>query len=126
METRSGKTCHAPSRSLFFTAVFSQSGAYGLTFMLPRLFDSFGADEKVVGTMLLLTTITTVITVYFLGHLSNLLGRLRTLGVACLAIAVSLFLFGSLNAVSVALIYASVLFGFGWALAYSLSPIVLT
>jgi MFS family permease len=126
METRSGKTCHAPSRSLFFTAVFSQSGAYGLTFMLPRLFDSFGADEKVVGTMLLLTTITTVITVYFLGHLSNLLGRLRTLGVACLAIAVSLFLFGSLNAVSVALIYASVLFGFGWALTYSLSPIVLT
>ena len=31
---------------LFFTAIFLQSGAYGLTFMLPRLFDSFGASEQ--------------------------------------------------------------------------------
>lgn len=111
---------------LFFTAVFLQSGAYGLTFMLPRLFESFGASEKVVGSMLLLTTIITVITVYFSGHLSDLFGRLRTLGVACLAIAVSLFLFGYLNTVGVTLICASVLFGFGWGLTYSLSPIVLT
>ena len=111
---------------LYFTAVFLQSGAYGLTFMLPRLFESFGASEKVVGSMLLLTTIITVITVYFSGHLSDLFGRLRTLGVACLAIAVSLFLFGYLNTVGVTLICASVLFGFGWGLTYSLSPIVLT
>ena len=34
-----------------------QAGAYGLTFMMPRLFDSFGASEKVVGTMLMVTTI---------------------------------------------------------------------
>jgi MFS family permease len=112
--------------TLFFTAVFLQSGAYGLTFMLPRLFDSFGASEKVVGAMLLLTTIITVITVYFSGHLSDHFGRLRTLGIACLAISGSLYLFGTLNAVGVTLVCASVLFGFGWGLTYSLSPIVLT
>lgn len=34
-----------------------QAGAYGPTFMMPRLFDSFGASEKVVGTMLMVTTV---------------------------------------------------------------------
>ena len=72
--------------------------------MLPRLFDSFGASEKVVGAMLLLTTIITVITVYFSGHLSDHFGRLRTLGIACLAISGSLYLFGTLNAVGVTLV----------------------
>lgn len=112
--------------TLFFTAVFLQAGAYGLTFMLPRLFDSFGASEKTVGAMLLLTTVVTVITVYFSGHLSDLFGRLRTLGIACLAISGSLFLFGSIATVGVALVCASALFGFGWGLTYSLCPIVLT
>ena len=63
----------------FFAAIFLQAGAYGLTFMLPRLFDSFGASEKVVGTMLLVTTLSTIVTVYFSGHLSDLFGRIRTL-----------------------------------------------
>ena len=48
---------------LYFTAIFLQAGAYGLTFMLPRLFDSFGANEKVVGAMLMVTTISTLVTV---------------------------------------------------------------
>ncbi len=67
---------------LYFTAIFLQAGAYGLTFMIPRLFDSFGANEKVVGAMLMVTTISTLVTVYFSGHLSDLFGRLRTLGAA--------------------------------------------
>lgn len=81
---------------LFFTATFMQAGAYGLTFMMPRLFESFGASEKVVGTMLMVTMVVTVITVYLSGYLSDLFGRLRTLGAACLAIAVSLYLYGTI------------------------------
>ena len=36
--------------ALFFLAVFLQAGAYGLTFMLPRLFDAFEANEKTLTT----------------------------------------------------------------------------
>ncbi|MEP4246874.1 MFS transporter [Tateyamaria sp.] len=111
---------------LYFAAIFLQAGAYGLTFMLPRLFDSFGANEKVVGWMLLVTTASTITTVYFSGHLSDFFGRLRTLSAACLAISTSLFLYGSLDTVGVGLVSASLLLGFGWGLTYSLGPIVLT
>ncbi|WP_193142899.1 MFS transporter [Meridianimarinicoccus sp. MJW13] len=111
---------------LFFTAIFLQAGAYGLTFMLPRLFDSFGADEKIVGGMLFATTISTVVTVYFSGHLSDYFGRLRTLSGACIAIAASLFLYGYLDTVGVGLVTASLLLGFGWGLTYSLGPVVLS
>lgn len=111
---------------LYFAAIFLQAGAYGLTFMLPRLFDSFGANEKIVGTMLLVTTVSTLVTVYFSGHLSDMFGRLRTLGVACFAISASLFMFGFLDTVGAGLVIASLLLGFGWGLTYSLGPIVLT
>ena len=111
---------------LYFTAIFLQAGAYGLTFMLPKLFDSFGASEKTVGTMLLVTAIVTIISVYFSGHLSDVFGRLRTLGIACFAISGSLFLYGSVTEVGYMLVLASILLGFGWGLTYSLGPIVLT
>lgn len=111
---------------LFFAAIFLQAGAYGLTFMLPRLFQSIGAGEKTVGAMLAVTAVTTVVTVYFSGHLSDVFGRLRTLCMACLAISVSLYLYGAVQAVGVSLVLASVLLGFGWGLTYSLGPIVLT
>lgn len=94
--------------------------------MLPRLFGSFGASEKVVGAMLFVTTVSTLISVYFSGHLSDVFGRLRTLGVACVGISGSLCLFGSVNAVGPMLVLASILLGLGWGLTYSLGPIVLT
>jgi MFS family permease len=111
---------------VYFIAIFLQAGAYGLTFMLPRLFESFDASEKVVGLMLAITAITTIITVYFSGHLSDIFGRLRTLGIACLAISGSLYLYGAATSEGVGLVMASVLLGFGWGLTYSLGPIVLT
>ena len=111
---------------VYFAGIFLQAGAYGLTFMLPRLFDSFGANEKTVGAMLGVTAVTTLVTVYFSGHLSDLFGRLRTLAAACVAISAALFLYGIIDEVGVLLVCASVLLGFGWGLTYSLGPIVLT
>ncbi len=112
--------------ALFYTASFLQAGAYGLTFMLPRLFETFGANEKVVGVTLFVTTIATLITVYYAGHLSDRFGRLRTLGVACLSIAAALTAYGLAEGVGALLIFASIAIGFGWGLTYALSPIVLT
>nr|WP_321254806.1 MFS transporter [uncultured Ruegeria sp.] len=112
--------------ALFYTASFLQAGAYGLTFILPRLFETFGANEKVVGIMLFVTTIATLITVYYAGHLSDRFGRLRTLGVACLSIAAALTAYGLAEGVGALLIFASIAIGFGWGLTYALSPIVLT
>lgn len=112
--------------ALFFLAVFLQAGAYGLTFMLPRLFDAFEANEKTVGVMLLITTVATLITVYYAGHLSDWLGRVKLLGIACIAIAIALASYGFATRVGLLLIEASILLGFGWGLTYSLAPIVLT
>lgn len=112
--------------ALFFLAVFLQAGAYGLTFMLPRLFDAFEANEKTVGVMLLITTVATLITVYYAGHLSDWLGRVKLLGIACVAIAIALASYGFATEVGLLLIEASILLGFGWGLTYSLAPIVLT
>ena len=110
----------------FYLASFLQAGAYGLTFMLPRLFEGFGANEKVVGVMLFITTISTLITVYFAGHLSDRFGRVFTLGGACWCIAAALTAFGLSDGIGILLVFASVALGAGWGLTYALSPIVLT
>lgn len=112
--------------SLFFLAIFLQAGAYGLTFMLPNLFETFGANEKVVGAMLLITTLATLITVYFSGHFSDLLGRIQTVGLACLSISAALAFFALSDTVGAILIMASALLGIGWGLTYSLGPVVLS
>ncbi|AKS45171.1 Predicted arabinose efflux permease, MFS family [Octadecabacter temperatus] len=111
---------------VYFIAIFLQAGAYGLTFMLPRLFGIFNASEKDVGVMLAITAVTTIITVYFSGHLSDIFGRLRTLCIACLAISISLYFYGAASSAGAGVVFASVLLGFGWGLTYSLGPIVLT
>ena len=111
--------------SLFFLAVFLQAGAYGLTFMLPKLFDVFAANEKDVGLMLMITAITTIISVYFSGHLSDMFGRVFTLAIACISISMSLFLYANAESVGLSLILASIFLGFGWGLTYTLNPIVL-
>ena len=110
----------------YFLAVFLQAGAYGLTFLLPDLFAGFGADEQDVGQMLGITTIATISIVYYSGHLADMFGRLRTLSIACVSIALSLALFGASNGNTPLLIIASILLGFGWGLTYALGPVVLT
>jgi len=112
--------------AMYFLAIFLQAGAYGLTFMLPRLFAEFGASEKVVGAMLFITAVSTIVTVYFSGHISDKFGRVRTLAIACIAIALALFLYGYVSSVGIVLVVASINLGFGWGLTYSLGPIVLT
>lgn len=111
---------------LFFLAVFLQSGTYGLTFMLPELFAAFDANEKDVGEMLAITTVVTLATVYYSGHLSDLIGRMRTLGLSGFSIAIALVLYSTASDIGPTLILASALIGLGWGLMYTLAPVVLT
>ena len=111
---------------LFYLATFLQAGTYGLTFMLPRLFENFGANEKDVGMMLLVTTIVTLISVYYSGHLSDKLGRVRSLGISGFSIAISLFLFGWAESLGISVVFASMFLGFGWGVFYTLGPVILT
>lgn len=112
--------------TLFLVAVMLQGGAYGLTFMLPRLFSDFGADEKTVGAMLIVTAVTTLLSVYYSGHLSDRVGRVGALALACVSIAAALALYGLASSIGVMLVVASVLLGWGWGLTYALAPVVLT
>ncbi len=112
--------------ALFLIAVMLQGGTYGLTFMLPRLFDGFGADEKAVGAMLIVTIIATLLSVYYSGHLSDHLGRVGALSLACVSIAAALVLYGLATSVGVMLVAASILLGAGWGVTYALGPVVLT
>lgn len=111
---------------VFYLAVFLQAGAYGLTFMLPRLFEGLGANEKVVGTMLMFTAISTLCSVYYCGHLSDVFGKVKMLAIGCLAIALTLTFYGNATAVGGLMLAASLLLGFGWDTTYALCPIVLT
>ena len=112
--------------TVFFLAVFLQAGAYGLTFLLPDLFATFNTDARAVGEMLGITALATITIVYFAGHLADNLGRLRTLSMACVSIAVALALYGSAAGSTLQLIIASILLGIGWGLTYALCPVVLT
>ncbi len=111
---------------VYFLATFLQSGAYGLTFLLPPLFYAFGADEKDVGTVLIFTTISTLVTILYMGHITAFLGRLNTIGMASVLIAASLFLFGQATIFDPVLFLAGTFLGIGWGLFYILTPVVLT
>lgn len=111
---------------IFFLAVFLQSGTYGLTFLLPELFAEFGANEKNVGQTLLVTAVVTLVTVYYSGHLSDVFGRMTTLGISGFTITAALFLYSTAEAIGTTIYVASGLIGFGWGLMYTLAPVVLT
>lgn len=111
---------------VYLLAVFLQAGAYGLTFMLPRLYAGFGANEKAVGVSLFIATASTLLAVYYAGHLSDWFGRVATLGMACLSISAALAFFGLAGSVGIQTGVASILLGAGWGLTYALAPVVLT
>lgn len=112
--------------AIYFIAIFLQSATYGLTFLLPKLFAEFGANEKNVGFMLALTAVSTLISVYYSGHLTDFFGRMMTLGVSSFSLTLALYLYSIADSVGLVLTIASILIGFGWGLMYTLGPVVLT
>jgi MFS family permease len=111
---------------VYFVATFLQAGTYGLTFLLPPLFEAFGADEKDVGTVLIFTTVSTLVTVLYMGHITAFLGRLNAVGLASVLIAISLFMFGQATEFGPMLFLSGAILGVGWGLFYILTPLILT
>jgi MFS family permease len=111
---------------IFFLATFLQAGTYGLTFLLPPLFQGFGGRESDVGNVLGLTAFITIVTVIFLGQISSLFGHIRTVALACFLISISLFLFSISGSVGWLLFCAGILLGAGWGVFYVMTPIILT
>ena len=112
--------------AVYFLAVFLESGAYGLTFLLPPLFAEFGANAKDVGAVLMVTAISTLMTILALGHISAKFGRMNTIVLASLLISLSLYLLAEAESYSLILFFAGSLLGIGWGLFYVLTPVVLT
>lgn len=111
---------------VYFFATFLEAGTYGLTFLLPPLLEGFGGNEKDVGIVLIFTAVSTLITVLYMGVFTARLGRLNTIGLASVLIAISLFIFGQAMRLSPMLFVAGILLGSGWGLFYVLTPIVLS
>ena len=112
--------------TLLFVATFFQSGAYGLTFLFPPLFGTFGANEKDVGAVLLAAAISTIAVIIFSGHITSIIGRLQTLALSSLSITISLVIFGKASAFGINLVVGGVFLGIGWGLFYALIPVVMS
>jgi len=110
----------------YYTAIFLQAGTYGLTFLLPPLFATFGGTETDVGFVLGITAVTTIITILWLGHLTSRLGRMETIVVSSGLITAALIIFGTVEKLGFAINIAGALLGIGWGLYYVLTPVVLT
>ncbi len=110
----------------YYLAIFLQAGTYGLTFLLPPLFATFGGTETDVGFVLGITAITTIITILGLGHVTARLGRMQTIATSSVLITVALFIFGTADELGGSIYFAGGLLGIGWGLYYVLTPVVLT
>ncbi len=110
----------------YYFAIFLQAGTYGLTFLLPPLFATFGGTETNVGFVLGITAVTTIITILWLGHVTARFGRMQTIAVSSALITIALFIFGAADSLSVTIYVAGGLLGIGWGLYYVLTPVVLT
>ena len=110
----------------YYLAIFLQAGTYGLTFLLPPLFATFGGTETDVGFVLGITAISTIITILWLGHLTTRLGQMKTIAISSTLITVALFIFGMADSLDGVIYFAGGLLGVGWGLYYVLTPVVLT
>jgi len=110
----------------YYFAIFLQAGTYGLTFLLPPLFATFGGTETDVGFVLGITAISTIITILWLGHLTACLGQMQTIAISSVLITVALFIFGMADSLDGVIYAAGALLGVGWGLYYVLTPVVLT
>jgi MFS family permease len=117
----------APTRIIIIVcmASFFCGGGYGATFLLPVLFEGFGAGTELVGIVLGAAAISTLLTVAYAGHISDLIGRAPSVGLSGLLLAAANAGFALSGGDAAVLIVAGIVAGIGWGLFYCLSAIIL-
>lgn len=100
------------------------STGYGVTFLIPLLVESFGANEKDAGLIISMATITTVVFVIASGHIADLFGIARSLALAGAAVAISALGFASAPSAGWQMLLSGLVLGVGWGVFYTLGPIL--
>lgn len=97
--------------------------AYGMTFLLPLLMETQGANEAVAGNIISSASVTSVIAALLSGHFSDSFGTCRAAMIAGGCLAASVLGFALIPNVRSAYLLA-LLFGTGWGAFYVLGPIL--
>lgn len=119
------------SKFQFFTLClggFLLSISYGLTFLIPLLVKSKGGNEADAGLIISIASVSTVVMVIFSGHISDMIGTTKSVVLSSIFLAVSCFIFAVSDAPvnSSIMLMGGVSLGIGWAVFFTLGPIIVT
>lgn len=89
------------------------------------LFSNIDGNERDVGAVLLCTAITTIMIVLYSGHITDKLGRIKTIAYSGVIIATSLYIFSAIPSMSISAYIGGALLGIRWGLFYTLTAVVL-
>ncbi|MCH9704755.1 MAG: MFS transporter [Proteobacteria bacterium] len=110
---------------LFYLASTMVAGTYGLTFVIPSLFEQIGGTEADVGNVFAIIAIATITSLMFSGYWTNKLGHMVTISISSLVAGLSLYLFAIAREVGLVTYLAGGALGAGYALFYTLTPVVI-
>ena len=112
------------SFTLFCIACFLLSIAYGATFLLSLLVQSFGGSERDAGQVFAVAMGSTLLSVTGSGHLLQAIGAARGIAVAAACLVLASLGFALVPGLGPALLACGVLLGIGWGIFYTLGPIM--
>lgn len=113
-------------RILVYLACFCIASAYGLFLTLPLYIKMLGGDEEVVGRIIFVGAFGTLLSVGFTTRLMTIWKPYLVVagGALCYAVGSSFFAFSA--SISFLYVIGGFLLGVGWALAFTISPIMLS
>lgn len=103
---------------------FLLSIAYGVTFLIPILVQSFDGDEALAGLIISAATISTIILVILSGHIADAIGPARAVAISSLFLAASGLGFAFAPSAGTGMMLVGFTLGFGWGTFYTLGPIL--
>ncbi len=98
--------------------------AYGVTFLIPLMVGTRGGDEAFAGAIISTATVSTVSSIVFSGHLSDVLGLTKSIVMSAFLLALSMLGFFMSRDLGYDLLLYGFLLGVGWGIFYALMPIV--
>lgn len=124
-------TAHSPAERTargayvwFGAAIVLTSLGYGTTFLLPLRLGALGGGPQDVGEVLAVGAIATVLVCPFVGHISDRLGQSGAAVLAAGLLAASMFGFATADSLGWFPYACGAFLGAGWALVYTLCPIM--